>query len=49
MEDKIKQALKTIKKECEKCKSTQCENECRIVKILGDCIANYSIPEIWEV
>ena len=49
MEDKIKEALKVIKEECKKCSSTQCESNCLIYKILGDCIAVNTVPETWEI
>lgn len=47
--EEIRQTLKTIKKECEKCSSAQCESNCLIYKILGDCIAVNSVPDMWEV
>ena len=49
MEDKIKEALKVIKEECTKCSSAQCESNCLIYKILGDCRAVNTVPETWEL
>lgn len=49
MEEKIKQALKIIKEECARCTSTQCESECIIYKLLGDCIAVNTVPDMWEI
>ena len=40
MEEKIKQALKIIKEECAKC---------IIYKLLGDCIAVNTVPDMLEV
>ncbi|WP_195929351.1 hypothetical protein [Clostridium sp. 1001270J_160509_D11] len=47
--EEIKQALKTLKEECKRCSSVQCESNCFIYKVLGECIAVNSVPETWEV
>ena len=45
----IREALKVIKEECKKCSSMQCETDCLIYKLLGDCIAVNAVPETWNI
>lgn len=49
MEEKVREALKILHEECKKCSSVQCESNCLIYKLLGDCIAVNTVPETWKV
>ena len=45
--EEIKEALKVIKEECKKNSLPECENNCLIYKLLGECV-DANVPEAWE-
>ena len=48
MEDKIREALEILRDECKKHSISECENDCLIYKLLGECV-DANVPEVWEI